>query len=125
MGSFLRARELHPFAVAARQAVYCVTTFAQGLVVGHEIRGEDAARSAALLLFDVVDVGVAEDRNDSKEEEHVAIRGVVEGVGLVPLGELTDLTVGHWGFVTHLKVSIQSAKSGRSTYSGVVEGTLL
>lgn len=86
VGSVLFFEELGKLGIACSESLLCVLllnefSLSEFLAVPH------LARLSALLLLDVVEVGVAEDGADAEHEEEVALALVVEHVGLVPGGE--------------------------------------
>ena len=72
--------------------------------MSHELTLEGFAAGAALLLLDIVQVGVAEKAHSTEEEGKVTLACVVEGVGLVPVWEFTNIVMGKRSLVTDLLV---------------------
>ena len=66
----------------------------------------DLALLAALLLLDVVEVGVAEEREHAQHHQEVALALVVQHVRLVPSGEHTLVLMRERRLVTRLKTAV-------------------
>ena len=60
-------------------------------------------RFAALCLFDILQIAVAEEGEHAQESNQISIAIVVDTVRLVPVGEDTHVSVGDWGLVTWLE----------------------
>ena len=68
----------------------------------------DLALLAALLLLDVVEVGVAEEREHAQHHQEVALALVVQHVRLVPSGEHALVLMRERRLVTRLKTAVYS-----------------
>ena len=87
------------------KSVDCEASFFKDFMVSLEIWLENFSGSTALLLLNIVHVGVPKDGHDSEAEEQITVWGVVESPGLVPVGEHSNLVMGMRSRITDLEVT--------------------
>ena len=92
MRALLESQELRELRVSFLNAFGGVPLVLE--LAGREIASvEDLADLPALLLLDVVHVGVSEEEDAPETQREVTLRGIVELVGLVPVGERSRVLV--------------------------------
>ena len=103
--SLLLLEELSELRVSSSYSLLCILLLSE-LSCGQVTMIEHLSGLAALLLLDVIEVGVPEKAETAEGEQEVALACVVEQVGFVPRGEHSLVHVSERGLVTRLQSAI-------------------
>ena len=111
-GTLLGVGEFLILCIPRGQSLSCIEAVTVLLGVRLQVVArEDLATSASLLLANVIQVRVAKEAHSTEKEGQVALTVVVEGVGLVPVGELARVLVSQRRLVAHFHVAVDAKRN--------------